>query len=295
MQFELADFSGPRDLVLQTDPAQDSTGRPTLLDPFSARYAAQQAGPAAGAVPRFERDYARRHLQAQVQQAFGGRYRGRFAAAPVDSLSFFGRPSESYLLDQYTRFKTMEEVLREYVPGVVVHIRKDGFHLGVVDKVNKTVLDNNPLVLLDGVPVFSMNRIMALNPLKIRRLEVVDSRYFHGSAMYNGIVSLTTYKGGLEGFELDPRVLVQQYEGVQRQREFYAPRYDTPQAAQSRLPDLRNLLYWNPAIRTTATGPVPLEFYTGDQAGRYLVVVQGLAANGLAGSHSFVLEVKPAL
>ena len=189
----------------------------------------------------------------------------------------------------------MEEVLREYVPGVVVHIRKDGFHLGVVDKVNKTVLDNNPLVLLDGVPVFSMNRIIALNPLKTRRLEVVDSRYFHGSAMYNGIVSLTTYKGGLEGFELDPRVLVQQYEGVQRQREFYAPRYDTPQAAQSRLPDLRNLLYWNPAIRTTATGPVPLEFYTGDQAGRYLVVVQGLAANELAGSHSFVLEVKPAL
>ena len=65
--------------------------------------------------------------------------------------------------------------------------------------------------------------------------------------------------------------------------------------SQSRLPDLRNLLYWNPAIRTTATGAAPLEFYTGDQAGRYLVVVQGLATNGLAGSHGFALEVKPAL
>ena len=31
------------------------------------------------------------------------------------------------------------------------------------------------------------------------------------------------------------------------------------------------------------------------QAGRYLVVVQGLAANGLAGGTSFVLEVKPVL
>ena len=37
---------------------------------------------------------------------------------------------------------------------------------------------------------------------------------------------------------------------MQRQREFYAPRCDTPAAAQSRL---RNLLYWNPAI--TLTGP----------------------------------------
>ena len=113
--------------------------------------------------------------------------------------------------------------------------------------------------------------------------------------MYDGIVSLSTYKGDLEGFELDSHALVQQYEGVQRQREFYAPRYDTPQATQSRLPDLRNLLYWNPAIRTSATGAAPLEFYTGDQAGRYLVVLQGLAANGLAGSRSFVLDVKPAL
>ncbi|MET4073947.1 hypothetical protein [Hymenobacter sp. UYCo722] len=294
VQFELSDFSGPRDLVLQADPAQDSTSRLTLLDPFSARYAST-AGPAVGVLPRFERDYARRHLQAQVQQAFSGRYRSRFAVEPVDSVPFFGRPSESYLLDKYTRFKTMEEVLREYVPGVVVRIRKDGFHLLVIDKVNKTVLENNPLVLLDGVPVFNMNKIMAMNPLKIRKLEVVDSRYFHGSAMYDGIVNLTTYKNDLEGFELDPRVLVQQYEGVQRQREFYAPRYDTPQATQSRLPDLRNLLYWNPAIRTTAAGPAPLEFYTGDQAGRYLVVVQGLAANGLAGSYRFVLEVKPAL
>ena len=295
VQFELSDFSGPRDLVLQADPSQDSTSRLTLLDPFSARYAST-AGPAVGVLPRFERDYARRHLQAQVQQAFAGKYRSRFAVEPVDSTPFFGRPSESYLLDKFTRFKTMEEVLREYVPGVVVRISKgNNFHLLVVDKVNKTVLENNPLVLLDGVPVFNMNKIMAINPLKIRKLEVVDSRYFHGSSMYDGIVNLTTYKGDLEGFELDPRVLVQQYEGVQRQREFYAPRYDTPQAAQSRVPDLRNLLYWNPAIRTTAAGPVPLEFYTGDQAGRYLVVLQGLAANGLAGSRSFVLEVKPAL
>lgn len=294
VQFELTDFSGPRDLVLQTDPNQDSTSRLALLDPFSPRYAST-AGPAVGVVPRFERDYARRHLQAQVQQAFAGKYRSRFIAEPVDSLSFFGQPSESYMLDKFTRFKTMEEVMREYVPGILVRASKGNYRLRVVDKVNKTVLDNDPLLLLDGVPVFNTNKIMSINPLKIRKLEVVDSRYFHGTSMYDGIVSLSTYRGDLDGFELDPRALVQQYEGVQRQREFYSPRYDTPQAAQSRLPDLRNLLYWNPAVRTTAAGPVPLEFYTGDQAGRYLVVLQGLAANGLAGSRSFVLEVKPAL
>jgi hypothetical protein len=293
VQFEMSHFSGPREVILQTDPAQDSTCQLTLLDPFSLHYASGPL-PAFGVAARYQRDYEKRHLQAQVQNVFAGKYRSRFAPERLDSLSFFGKPDETYLLDKYTRFKVLEEVLREYVPGVLVRIQKDGFHLLVVDKLNKTVLSENPMVLLDGVPVFNINKIMAMNPLKIQKLDVMDGRYFHGVAVYNGVVSFTTYKGDLEGFPLDPRVLVQQYDGVQRQREFYAPRYETALEKQSRLPDLRNLLYWNPEI-ITGFQAQKLEFFTGDQAGRYLVVLQGLAANGLAGSHSFVLDVKPAL
>jgi hypothetical protein len=294
VRFELGTLTGLREVMLQTDPAQDSTVQLKILDPFSNRYFSA-ASPPFGLMPRFQIDYAKRHFQAQVQSVFAGNLRNRYAPEPVDSLAFFGKPDETYLLDKYTRFKVLEEVLREYVPGVVVRIRKDGFHLLVVDKVNKTVLQENPMVLLDGVPVFNINKIMAMNPLKIRKLEVIDSRYFQGPAIYNGIVSFTTYKGDLEDFPLDPRVLVERYEGVQRRREFYAPRYDTPEAAKSRLPDLRNLLYWNPEISLTGTTAKTLDFYTGDQAGRYLVVLQGLAANGLSGSQSFVLDVKPAL
>ncbi|MCI1188568.1 hypothetical protein MON38_14150 [Hymenobacter sp. DH14] len=294
VQFEMPKILGPRELVMLTDPRQDSTSRLALISPYSTHYATALQ-PAFALVPRFQQDYAKRHLQAQLQQAYAGPNRHRYLLPPTDTLSFFGPPSETYYLDRYTRFKVMEEVLREYVPGVVVRIRKDGFHFMVVDEVNKTVLTENPMVLLDGVPVFNLNRIMKMDPLKIRKLEVVDSRYFHGAAIYDGVVSFSTYKGDLEGFQLDPQVLVQQYEGLQVQREFYAPRYDTPEAAQSRLPDLRNLLYWNPDITTSATASKPLSFYTGDQAGRYLVVLQGLGANGQAGSRRFVLEVKPAL
>ena len=289
VQFELNDFYGPRDVVMQTDPQQDSTSRIELLSPFSGQYA---VGPPALAVrPGFRPDYARRHFQAQVQKVYAGRYKNRYALAPADSTPFYGRADEIYLLDQYTRFKVLEEVMREYVPGVLVRARKDGNHLIVNDRVNHQPLTAEPMILLDGVPVFSSRRILAVDPLKIRKLEVVDSRYLHGSAVYQGLVSYSTYKGDLEGFRLDPGVLVQQYEGMQYQREFYAPRYDTPEQQQSRLPDLRNLLYWNPEVAPTSTQ----EFYTGDQAGRYLVVIQGLAGNGAAGSTSFSLEVKPAL
>ena len=38
------------------------------------------------------------------------------------------------------------------------------------------------LVLLDGVPGFNLNRIMAMHPLKIQKPDVVNSRYLHGLA-----------------------------------------------------------------------------------------------------------------
>jgi hypothetical protein len=295
IRFELNNVYGAQDIIVQTDPRQDSTCQIEIFNPFSTQYA---AAPQAHFVAhtRFQSDYAQRHFQNQVQNVYAPKGQNRYLMPPpADSLAFYGKADETYLLDKYTRFKVLEEVMREYVPGVVVRIRKDGFHFLVIDKINNTLLGENPMVLLDGVPIFNINKMMAMDPLKIQKLEVIDSRYFQGLSMYNGVVSYTTYKGDLDGFPLDPRVLVQQYEGLQGQREFYAPRYNTPQAKQSRLPDLRNLLYWNPNITTTGTTASQLEFYTGDQAGRYMVVLQGLSSTGLAGSTSFTFEVKQAL
>ncbi|WP_157807653.1 MG2 domain-containing protein [Hymenobacter chitinivorans] len=292
--FEVPSLTGLHDVVLQTNTQQDSTYHFELLDPYSARFAALPRRPFAAPVQR-RAEFAQRHQQAQIQATYFRKFNSLYATRATDSTAFYGKADEQYRLDDFTRFKVMEEVLREYVPGVTVRLRKDGFHFIVTDRQRGVLLEESPLVLLDGVPVFNANRIMALDPLKVQKLEVVDSRFFQGPALYNGIVSFTTYGGDLAGFQPDAKALLQEYEGVQRQREFYAPRYDTPQARQSRLPDQRHLLYWNPAVTTTGGGSTPLEFYTGDQPGRYRVVVQGLSGAGQAGSQTITLEVKPAL
>ncbi|TPG66171.1 hypothetical protein EAH73_12455 [Hymenobacter nivis] len=293
IQFEVPNFYGVRKLVLQTNPLRDSLYRVELLSPFTAGGGA----PVPGLPPlpaRWAPGLAERHLQGQVQQAFAAAA-PRFRPVPGDTVAFYGRPNEHYRLDDYTRFPTVEEVMREYVPGVLVRKRKDGFHFLVVDRPNHAVLRENPLTLLDGLPVFDINQIMAFDPLKIKGLDVMASRYFLGPAVYDGVVSYTTYQGDLGGFPLNPRALIEEYEGLQVPREFYAPRYDTEAQQRSRLPDLRNLLYWNPDVRLAAQQPQELAFFTSDQAGRYLVVVQALAPGGQSGSTSFTFEVKPAL
>lgn len=295
VRFETQHLNGLKELMVQTNTQTDSMYRVEILNPFSLQYRASTVPPLVLA-EALRSDLSKRSLQMQVQNAYLRKQLSTYKMLSVDSVSFYGKANETYKLDDYTRFKVLEEVMREYVPGVLVRRRNDGFHFMVVDNVNGGVFSENPMVLLDGFPVFNINKLMAIDPLTIQKLEVFTSRYIQGAMTYEGLVSLTTYKGDLGGFQPSPTVLMQEYEGPQWQREFYSPRYETAAEKQSRLPDARNLLYWNPNVATTAAdGKKTVEFYTSDQQGKYMVVVQGVAPNGLAGSRRFVFEIKQPL
>lgn len=293
IRFETKKLYDSQDIIVQTNTQQDSTYRFEIGSPYADRVSARRWLQ----YPLDRKNSAQlltRSINMQTLNAFTTRPQVPSAAVGVDSLAFFGKPDEKYFLDAFTRFPTMEEVMREYVPGVFVRKRQGKFHFRVVDKVTPQggVFTQDPLILLDGVPVFDTDKIMAFDPLKVKKLEVVDALYYLGPVSFGGITSYTTYKGDLADFELDPRALVLSYQFAQSKKEFYAPRYD-PTTRASRLPDFRNLLHWVPTLIPNAQGKTSLDFYTSDQTGTYRVVVQGLTPTGQAGSTQLTFEVKP--
>jgi len=185
----------------------------------------------------------------------------------------------------------MEEVLREYIPGVIVSRANRKFKLTAFDIQNKRLFKDSPLLLLDGVPVQDADRIMSYDPLKVRKIEVVTRRYYYGPLVLDGIVNFITYKGNLEEFEMDPRSAIVDFDGIQLQREFYMPAYDTEEQRKSRLADFRNLLYWNPDVITNKNGETQLQFYTSDMKGKYIGVIEGITTDGKAGRNTFSFEV----
>ena len=174
----------------------------------------------------------------------------------------------------------------------MVRKTKDNFHLYVIDVVNKGVFDTDPLILLDGVPVFDTDKLMALSPLKVRKIEVIDRKYFLGTLSFPGIVSCTTYQGDLGGFEIDGKKISIDYEGLQRQTEYYAPRYPDQARRESRMPDNRTLLYWKASVNVNPANPQQIEFFTSDKEGTYQIVVEGISTDGVMGSAVYNFEVK---
>ena len=291
VKFEMKDFYGSQEIIVQTDPSQDSMYRVDIDNPFMERYTGALLPPFT--LPgSYSTTLTDNSIAAQVVNKYNGPRLRQLHFPAVDTSTFYYKADYSYLLDDYTRFTTMEEVLREYVIYMLVQKRSSRFHLPLYDLVNQTMFEDDPLILLDGVPVFDINKLMAVDPLKIRKLDMVHRRYFYGVAFFDGIMNWTTYKGDLGGYTLDPHATVVDYEGLQLEREFYAPSYAEGQAPESHLPDFRNVLYWSPTVPVDPQGKGQLSFYTSDIPGKYVVVVEGLTADGAAGSSLMSFEVK---
>ncbi len=291
VQYEVQQFIGPVKLTLQTNRLRDSTYRITLEQPWAAAFASRPR-PAFALSSALEGPLLKRHIALQVQDIYEETALEKKTAAGSDETPFYGRADERYALDDYTRFPVMEEVMREYVKGVWVRKRRDGFFFRVTDNLYKQVFDDPPLMLIDGVPFFDADEIMAFDPLRVRYADVMTRRYYLGPANFPGVVSFRTYTGDLNGFTLHPSVTTIDFEGLQAKREFYAPRYDTSNQRRSRLPDQRTLLYWNPSVTTDEQGRATIEFYTSDVTGQFHIKLEGINYHGAVGTGHSPLIVK---
>jgi hypothetical protein len=291
VQFEAKDINGTRTLAIRAGNTIDSAYAVTLENPYSISQTSHSL-PAFNLPSNLNTQLLKRSFAMQVQDIYHEDKRDRFVNAAIDSVNFYGKADGTYYLDDYTRFPMMEEVMREYVPGVNVRKRNGKFYFVVLDKLHNRYFDNDPLILLDGVPLFNADEIMAFDPRKIKKLEVFTRKYYLGSTLIEGMVSYSTYHGDLAGMSLNPKLVTIDYEALQLHREFYSPDYSNEKKLESRIPDHRNLLYWTPEGCTGKDGKYKLEFYTSDIKGTYTVYIEGLTPDGIPGSAAYTFTVR---
>lgn len=291
VHYEMKNFYGDGEIIVQTDKGQDSLSRVDIENPFFPKYSDKPlpyfSMPGDNAAPLLQQNIA-----VQVQNIYSGDKLKQMALPDIDTSKFYGKADEIYTLDNYVRFTTMEEVLREYVTSVNVKRRDGKFHLPVFDAVAVYPFQSDPMVLLDGIPIFDFNKLLAYDPLKVKRLEVVSRTYYLGKLSFEGLVNFITYNGDISGYVLDPHAVAIDYPGMQLQRDFFSPVYETQQEISGHMPDYRNVLYWSPDVKTNTAGMQGTGFYSSDVPGKYAAVIQGISEDGRTGSKVVVFEVK---
>ncbi len=291
LSFYTHDFYKSGDIVVQPACEYEPFYKLEIENPFSEKYTANPT-PDLLISARQNEEFLNHSIGMQVQNIYSGKALSEFTESITDSLAFFERPDRKYFLDDYTRFATMEEVIREYVSGVTLTKKKNNFYVKLGNDQQMSIFDNGPLVLLDGIAVCDFTDIINYDPMRVKKIETLNRKYYSGPLEFEGIISFSTYKGNYADLKLNPNALVIDYDGLQKQRQFYSPVYDSQKQISNRVPDFRNLLYWSPNINTSTKGKASLSFYTADQTGEYIIMIQGLSANGNFGSQIIPLIVK---
>jgi len=189
------------------------------------------------------------------------------------------QPIKTYNLDEYTRFSTISETILEFVSRVrVAKLRGNKVISAYLEEIKQFSM--RTLVLLDGVPVYNHEDILQYNPMYIKTINIYDGRYMFGDENYEGIVSFVTHEGNLPFFQLSEGSQLFDYECPQLPQSLEIPDYSIDAVINSRKPDFRHTLYWNPFVEFMKNQPVNLSFYTSDLCGEFKVSVEGITTDG---------------
>lgn len=139
-----------------------------------------------------------------------------------------------------------------------------------------------PLYLMNNMPVDS-NTIGMIPPQFIHHIDVLKGpeTAIYGSRGANGVIAIFTKIGEeLNGpmDEVKSTVSIT-HPGYYRAREFYSPKYNVLQPAQSQR-DHRITLAWEPVVITDSLGKATVRFYTADDVAEYRVELEGITADG---------------
>ncbi|UII20172.1 hypothetical protein [Fulvivirga ligni] len=240
--------------------------------------------------PSFKNTIERRSIYTQVQNVYSKDSIFLQENAEIKD-AFYGVPDHVYWLDNYTRFPTMEEVLREYVEQVQVRKKGDIYSLHVWDNSHQHFFESNPIVLFNGIPITSMNEVMKIDPLKIQSIEIITSQYIMSPQVWwAGIVSLKSYPDYQNETLIAESQSVIEFNGLSPELKFYSPDYSTNN--NKRIPDFRNLLYWEPTVILEAQKAKEISFYTSDIKGKYIIKIEGWTSNGQFIQAEETFEVK---
>ena len=145
-----------------------------------------------------------------------------------------------------------------------------------------------PLILIDHIPVFDMEVIMAIPPSKIDHIDVIPEVYVLGEVKYGGIISITSRQGDLASIKLPEGSYFFDYMTYQAPRIPKGARYSGP----GKIPDTRNTLFWMDQVELHGDRSLKVSFPAATVPGTYNIIFRGVSPEGeiVIGLNQFTVE-----
>lgn len=273
LQFYTGNIYGDHELVCEVVSMYGKSCHISLKSPFTH--------PEPGEIPRLELSGAQRGSLVSRKASLQADLK-----FPLDTLLEFlpkredllleGIPCTRYHLDDYTSFPTVREICIEFIPQLSYSRVGDRWRLrmNVSDATDsRRFQQDNILVLMDGVVLTDHGMLADFDATLLSDILIYEQPVVIGELSYNGVVNFVTRKNYVTALQFPENTRVVDFRGVS-----YPVAYSGAVPAQGK--DLRQLLYWHPALQLVSGQDSRIPFHAPAYSGRFRVVVQGRFSDG---------------
>jgi hypothetical protein len=187
---------------------------------------------------------------------------------------FYGRPGEIIHPNNFIELPDFTEIARELLPGVKFRAYNRIPSMQILNPLTQNYFIEQPLVLLNGVPVLDLNVIKNLGTKDIERIELCRNERFYGNLAFHGVVAIYTSKKDLSLLKESDDLVKINLDVLQPQAAINIPK----EGKLPNEPDLRKVLLWNPGLKKAET--IHLEFSTSDVKGSFKLIIRGKTKDG---------------
>lgn len=192
--------------------------------------------------------------------------------------SWFGVEMISINLADYINLTSFREVINEIVPSVRLRENNNQYRFTVFDDKAELTYEN-PLVLLDNIPVTDINELIKIHPAMIEKIEVMNHPYVLGDYTIWGLILITTKTDNFAGVKLPEESAFLNYQTQTNSASFVPLQFGAELNENSSNPFFHTTLYWNPYFNSNQDVE-KISFYTSDNASEFDLIVRGIKSDG---------------
>jgi len=201
-----------------------------------------------------------------------------------DAYPYYGIPTKTIDPQQFVDLPNFNEISKELLPGVKFRNYNRNPTLQVLNAAQLYYFTEQPLLLLDGIPIRDLNVIKDMGSKEIDKIEICMNERFYGDLIFPGVVAIYTSKA-------DYTRVPESNDLIKLNLEVIQPRaiFNTPSDLRLNDPDLRQVLLWKPSLKPASK--MELDFQTSDIKGSFKLIIHGKTRDGSTFYKEQIFEV----
>jgi len=203
----------------------------------------------------------------------------------ADEYQFYGKPTQIIDPQLFVDLPNFNEISKELLPGVKFRNYNSQPSIQVLNNPAHNYFQEAPLILMDGIPIRDLNVIKNMGSTDIDRVEICQNERFYGNLRFPGVVAIYTTKSDYSNLPENDQLLKLNMEAIQ-----IPIRLKEATAADQSIPDLRQVLYWNPSEKPAKN--IPVSFRTSSVIGNFKISISGVKTDGTPFYSEKQFEVK---